>query len=364
MHKSAAWPLALLYMGLIIYASLYPFADWRDQGMAPWTFLTAPIPRYWTGFDVATNVAGYAPFGGLLALSALRTGRVRHAILAPIAAAALLALAMEMFQTYLPARVPSREDLLLDILGAGFGALCTVVLAKLGAIDRWSQIRARWFVPHSRGGIVLLALWPPALLFPAAVPFGLGQVLERLEEALGAQLVDTPFLEWLPMRETELQPLVPGAEMVCVALGLLIPCLLGFCVVRVRLRRLAFVFMTLGVGLAVSALSAALSWGPAHAWAWLNLPVQLGMVMAVLLALGLAFAPWRASAALLLLALGIYLSLLNQAPESAYFAQTLHAWEQGRFIRFHGLAQWLGWLWPYGTLVYVLSLIWARDAKN
>ena len=26
---------------------------------------------------------------------------------------------------------------------------------------------------------------------------------------------------------------------------------------------------------------------------------------------------------------------------------SLQAWEQGRFIRFHGLAQWVGWLWPY-----------------
>ena len=364
MHKSAAWPLALLYVGLIVYASLYPFADWRYQGIAPWAFLAAPIPRYWTGFDVAINVAGYAPFGALLALGALRTGRIRHAILVPIVVAALLALVLEALQSYLPARVPSREDLLLDTAGAAFGAFGAVVLARMGAIDRWSQIRARWFVPHSRGGIVLLALWPPALLFPAAVPFGLGQVLERLEEAVGAQLEDTPFLEWLPMRETELQPLVPGAELVCVMLGLLIPCLLGFCVIRARMRRLMIVFMMLGAGMAVSALSAALSWGPVHAWAWLGLPVQLGMSLAVLLALGLAFAPWRASAALLLLALGIYLSLLNQAPESPYFAQTLHAWEQGRFIRFHGLAQWLGWLWPYCTLVYVLSLIWARDAKN
>ena len=114
MHKSAAWPLALLYVGLIVYASLYPFTDWRDQGIVPWAFLTAPIPRYWTGFDVAINVAGYAPFGGLLALSALRTGRVRHAILVPIAVAALLALVMETLQSYLPARVPSREDLLLE----------------------------------------------------------------------------------------------------------------------------------------------------------------------------------------------------------------------------------------------------------
>lgn len=364
MHKSAAWPLAFLYIGLIVYASLYPFAEWRDQGIAPWTFLAAPMPRYWTGFDVGINILGYAPLGGLLALGVLRSARVGHAILLPIAVAALLALVMETLQSYLPARVPSREDWLLDTLGAAVGATCAVVLARLGAIDRWSQIRARWFVPHSRGGIVLLALWPPALLFPAAVPFGLGQVLERVEAALAEQLVDTPFLNWLPMRETELQPLVPGAEMVCVWLGLLIPCLLGFCLVRARLRRVAFVLMTVGVGVGVSALSAALSWGPAHAWAWLGLPVQLGMVMAVLLALVLAFVPWRASAALLLLSLGVYLSLLNQAPESAYFAQTLQAWEQGRFIRFHGLAQWLGWLWPYGALVYVLSLMGSGEPKN
>jgi len=151
---------------------------------------------------------------------------------------------------------------------------------------------------------------------------------------------------------------------VCVLLGLLIPCLLGFCVVRARARRAVFVLMTVAAGLAVTALSAALSWGPAHAWAWLSLPVQVGMGLAVVLSLVLVLVPWRASAALLLLCLGIYLSLLNQAPESAYFAQTLHAWEQGRFIRFHGLAQWLGWLWPYATLVYVLSLIGSRDTKN
>jgi VanZ family protein len=364
MHKSAAWPLALFFAGLVVYASLYPFADWRDQGIAPWAFLGAPLPRYWTGFDLAINVVGYAPLGGLLALSSLRTGLVRHAIVVPVLAASVLALSMEMLQSYLPARIPSREDWLLNTFGALLGAFVTVLLAKLGAIDRWSRIRSRWFVPQSHGGLVLLALWPLALLFPPAVPFGLGQVVERLEEAISAQLVDTPFLEWLPMRETDLQPLVPGAEMVCVLLGLLIPCLLGFCVIRAVTRRALFVLMVVGVGVAATALSAALSWGPGHAWAWLGLPVQVGMAMALFLSLVLTLVPWRASAALLLLSLGVYLSLLNQAPESAYFTQTLHAWEQGRFIRFHGLAQWLGWLWPYIALVYVLSLIWQRDARN
>ena len=78
----------------------------------------------------------------------------------------------------------------------------------------------------------------------------------------------------------------------------------------------------------------------------------------------LSWAPNRVFPALLLLGLGVYLSLLNQAPENPYFSQTLQAWEQGRFIRFNGLAQWLGWLWPYAVLGYALSLIWQRDAKN
>ena len=70
-------------------------------------------------------------------------------------------------------------------VGAWAGAMLAWALEKLGVIDRWSRFRARWFVAEARGGLVLLALWPVALLFPAVVPFGLGQVLERLEGALG-----------------------------------------------------------------------------------------------------------------------------------------------------------------------------------
>jgi hypothetical protein len=56
--------------------------------------------------------------------------------------------------------------------------------------------------------------------------------------------------------------------------------------------------------------------------------------------------------------------LLNQAPESAYFAETLARWEQGRFIRFHGLAQWVGWLWPFATLGYVLAALSRRPRQT
>jgi VanZ family protein len=371
MRKTSAWPLSQAYVALIVYASLYPFTGWRDQGIEPWAFIWSPWPKYWTAFDFAANTCGYMPLGFLLALSFLRRGKARFApasnflaVAVATASSAVLSFAMESLQSYLPSRVPSNVDFVLNTLGALGGALVAAALDMTGAVDRWERLRGRWFVDEARGALVLLTLWPFALLFPAAVPFGLGQVLERLEAALGEWLADTPFLEWLPVRDVELQPLVPAAELLCVTLGALIPCLLAYSVMRSVAQRALFGIGIIFLGIATTALSAAMSWGPAHAWAWLSLPVQVGVSAALLL--GLVFLPLsrRACAALVLLALVLHLSVLNQSPASAYFAHTLQAWEQGRFIRFHGLAQWLGWAWPYGALAYVLVRVSRSDAQN
>ena len=63
-------------------------------------------------------------------------------------------------------------------------------------------------------------------------------------------LADTPFLDWMPLREMELEPLVPGVEMLCVMLGALVPCLLVFCIIRPPLQRV----VTMGVVLAATLL--------------------------------------------------------------------------------------------------------------
>ncbi len=363
-HKTSAWPLAQVYLGLIVYASLYPFVHWRDQGVAPWFFLLAPWPHYWTGFDVVSNVLGYMPLGFLLALSALRTGRGRFAFRFAVLAALALSFTMESLQVYLPDRVASNLDLVLNVAGAALGALTAWGLERLGLLQRWSRFRANWFVAEARGALVLLAIWPIALLFPTAVPFGLGQVLERLEAALGEVLADNPFLDWLPVREVVLQPLLPVTEWFCVVLALVIPGLLGYCIIHQRARRAWFLIWLALLGVGASALSAALSFGPEHAWAWLDAPVQVALACALLLLVALSWVPRRASSALAVLALGVYLSLINQTSTTPYFEQTLFMWQQGRFIRFHGIVQWLGWLWPFVALVYVLSLVWGKESKN
>ena len=364
MHKTSAWPLALLYTALIVYASLFPFADWRYQGLNPLAFLWQPLPQYLTWFDLSINVLGYWPFGFLLCVGWLRSGRVGFAVLWTTVLAALLSLAMESTQSYLLRRVPSNVDFALNLGGAWLGALCARLLHSTGALEYWSRLRDRWFVANARGGIVLLALWPFALLFPAAVPLGLGQVMERLEATLGDWLADGPYLEWLPLREVELQPLLPGAATVCITLGLLIPCLLAYCVVRGGRRRGVSVLVLAAMAVAVTSLSAALSFGPQHAWDWLDGHSRAGLVAAVVLAALLVLVPARAAAALGLLGLGVYLGLLNQATVGPYFAQAVNTWEQGQFIRFNGLGQWLAWVWPFVLLVYLVLLASGRDGKT
>ena len=64
--------LALAWLGLIIYGSLYPFAGWRDTGGSSFAFLDGAWPRYWTAFDLSANVAVYFPLGFFLTLALRR----------------------------------------------------------------------------------------------------------------------------------------------------------------------------------------------------------------------------------------------------------------------------------------------------
>jgi VanZ family protein len=354
---SIAWPFVGFYALLIVYASLYPFTGWRNQGIVPWAYLWAPWPRYWTAFDFLVNVAGYAPFGFMLALALMRRRPAWRAAILAGAAATLLSFTMESMQSYLPERVASNVDFSLNAAGGILGAGLAWVFEQLGFPRRWQSARSRWFLPGSRAVLVLLALWLVALLFPTPVAFGAGQIYEQLESALLEWLADTPFLNWLPVRKFELQPLRPLTEAACVALGALAPCLLGCLASARRRHKVALVALILAAGVGVSALSTALSWGPAYSWAWITAPVIVGWPLALLGALLLALLPLPRAwyAVLLVAALLLQLYWLNGASQSPYFASTLQSWEQGQFIHFFGLTRWVNGAWPYAAVVFAAT---------
>jgi hypothetical protein len=230
-------------------------------------------------------------------------------------------------------------------------------------LGSWTHFRLHWLVPDTHGGLLVLLLWPLSALYPSSVPFGLGQVSQRTEAALSRWLEDTPFLSWLPAVSTTV-PLSPLSEATVVALCVWIPLLLGYAILHHKRQRWAWVAVWAGCVWMVGGLSAALTWGPVHAWAWLTPPVWLGLALALGLAIVSSPLAHRACAVLMLLALGYVLGLLNRAPETAYFSQSLEMWEQGRFIRFHGLSQWLGWLWPFAALWVGLQLALRRGGST
>jgi VanZ family protein len=363
-QRSSAVPLAWLAAGLIVYASLYPFGEWRASGQPPWQFLVLAWPRYWTAFDLLANLLGYLPFGALVCVAMSRAGRAPGAgVLAAVLAGAALSLAMETLQNYLPRRVPSNLDLAMNVAGSALGAVLAWAADRLGGVSRWQSVRERWFIAGSAGGLALLVLWPAALLFPTPVPLGLGQVLPRLQEGLQWALEGSPVLPSLaPWLDAQLpyQPLGAGQELATVALGLLAPCMVALSVARPGWRRLALVAGAVLLGAGATTLSTAMNFGPQHALAWRTPNAEAGFALGATLALVAAALPRRAAAGIGLVALSALVALVAHAPADPYFAQSLQAWEQGRFIHFHGAAQWVGWLWPYATLVYLLARVAAR----
>lgn len=356
-----AWPLALAYLGLVVYASLYPFAGWRTQD-APWlAFMGAATPPGATRFDVWANLLGYAPLGFLLAVALLRRHPGRWVWLLAVLLPSAVSLLMEALQVYLPSRVPSRLDWQLNSAGGALGVLAAALAQRTGLLALWARQRGRWFVPEAHGALVLLALWPWALLYPTALPFGLGQVGASLTQALAQGLAGTPWAAWWVSGPP--QPLSLAQVALGVAAGLLAPCLLGYSVLRGVGRRALHSAVVLALGVGMVALSAALTHGPQHAWSWWSEPVAVGVGLALVAALLLVGVTRRAALVWLLLALMVSLTLLNRLPEVPYLAESQGQWAQGRFIRFYGLTQWLGWLWPYLTLLHALRHSTARRPR-
>ena len=360
-HERKVSPvLAALCVALIVYASLYPMKGWRlPPGADLVDLMRLPWQRWITGFDTTSNLLGYLPLGMLLTFASLRErDGASTAVLKVLVLGAALSYCMEVLQQFVPMRVPSLLDWVLNTAGTLLGAVLAVVLDRLGWAARWRWLHDRWLERGGRGALALLLLWPIALLFPSPLPFGLGQVGGQLRELSSAVVDSAPWLEplmgWLDATEV-FEPASSRLETMVTILGLLAPCLLAYAASVPSWRRIA-----LGLGVLVAAagtvtLSTALNFGPEHALAWRAASATTGLWVAAVVSLALCWTSPRSAAHLALVALTGLVILVHLAPADPYFAQSLQAWEQGRFIRFHGLAQWVGWLWPYVAIVWLLG---------
>ena len=335
--------LAIAWVALTVYGSLYPFSGWQREGIDPFAFLGQPWPRYWTAFDLIANVVVYAPLGFFLTLTLRRLpGGMRAAAVLAVLGSGLLSLGLEALQSWLPNRVASNVDLACNTLGSLLGSLLAVWAgARLGAL--WRNWRPRLIapLPHVDLGLTLIGLWLITLLSPDASLLGTGDL-----RPFFAHLPDLPSLNYTP----ETYRLAEAAVVCCnsLAIGLFASAL---CQGRgVAALLVSLLFLAAAV---LRSFASFLVGGSDALFAWLTPGVASGLrIGAALLIPGLVFPPL---ARLVLAALALMLGaiLVNLAPSDPY-APFLGFWRQGQYFNFNGLTRGLASLWPFLALPYLI----------
>lgn len=354
--SSSARVSLFCYLVLIVYGSWYPFSGWQDRGLSPLVLLFAPFPHYWTLFDLVTNVLAYLPFG-VLAVFALypHVRRLPAGLLASIAGC-LLSGAMEAGQTLLANRIPSNLDLLTNSVGTCIGAALGVLLSHAFLEQsRLLELRRRWFTPEAGRGLIVLALWPVAQIYPQGVLFGHGQLTAVLSDWLSDWLA-TP-IDIASLLRHGMQPTVEQywlSETLITACGLVGALLPLLFLLRKQAPRGALVLLLVTAAIVVKALASALQFEPENAFSWLTPGAFGGLLIGSLMLIGLASARPLAQRRLAVASLVTGLVIVNLAPSNPYFVVTLQTWVQGKFLNFNGAAQFLSLLWPFLMLWFLL----------
>ncbi|HZS79942.1 MAG TPA: VanZ family protein [Herbaspirillum sp.] len=345
----------LVYTLLIVYASCYPFAGWRDMGISPFDYLWARLPYYWTSFDLWTNIAGYAPFGALMVFSLYPRLRSYRAVALSITAGVALSAVMEAVQTYLPTRIPSNLDLMANSSGTMLGALLGAWSGRYFLREsRLLELRRRWFSREAGRGLVVVGLWPLALIYPQNHLFGLGHLVPPLSSLLsdlpGKPLDLTTW--WINHAQLSAEQYWL-ADVIITACGVTGAVLTMLVLLRKQAPRNALMVLYLLSAICFKSLACALFFAPENAFVWYIPSTAGGMFVGALMLAGLSFAPPTAQRRTAALALIFSLSITNSVPTNPYFISTLQTWVQDKFLNFNGAAQFLSISWPFLALWFL-----------
>jgi VanZ family protein len=357
--------LGLLFAASIAFATLYPLVDWRLRAAGGFTFLLGGLPRYWTWFDVLSNVLAYGVLALLLTLGWLSRARPWVAVAAVTVAGSLLSLSLEAAQSYLPARVPSLLDWLANTLGSAGGAWLGATLNRAAQRpDRLAvPVRDRWYEQGPPMGWVLLLMWLSAQLVPQRLLFATGHVEPAAQRLLDRVWpVDTPDLSMLAGRLWG--GVAPTGYGVAIEAGVVVcaVCTVGalaFALVHGPRRRFALVAGIALVAAGLRSIATQMVYGPTAPFAWLTPGAQGGLVVGTALLYGLeTLGPrWRAVAGIVTAAAGVV--LVNVAPEDRYFDTMVAGMQAGQLSNLHGLLRAVSFVWPMLAIVW----FWRRAGR-
>ena len=329
---------------LIIHASLQPFTGWLPPLRDTPFFLWAPLPRI--NFpDIVINVVAYMPLGFAATWMSGRETAINRAAWRAIAGCALLSLAMEWAQMYLPVRRANAIDFAANVAGAAIGALSGALIIQR---PRWRERLRRWreeaFIRGALGdfGLALLALWWVVHVNPAIVLFA------ATFQPDAAVTTDTATV------------LLESAQTGLNFVGVLL-----FVALLMRRREffgiVALAFILASIALKASA--AALLLKPAVWDHWLRPGAAIGVGGGALVLLVAVWLPQRprmivCAVALLssLIAAVLMPDLLSAQPSIGRFH-----WHYGHLLNFNGLTRTVLLVWPLLAAFHLLLLYGRRE---
>jgi VanZ family protein len=193
--------LLLTYGGLVVFGSLYPWSGWTPPAAGHWEkFLAVSLPQASTA-DMVTNFLVYMPWGLLFMLSLGQRYRVFFAVGLTVLSGALLSVSLEYLQLYLPGRVASLLDIVLNLAGTLGGALLATGLRReTPAGQRLFGLRQRYVQPGALGnlGVLVLVLWMLSQLMPLVPSLDLANLRQGLKPLWYTWHQNLPFY-WLSM---------------------------------------------------------------------------------------------------------------------------------------------------------------------
>ncbi len=195
--------LLLGYTFLIVYGTLFPLDNWQSPAISPFTLMLRHELHSTSNSDILTNILVYIPLGVLL----IRVFPHRHCpvckLLIATLASALLSLSLEYLQAYLPGRVPSIIDVMLNTIGGFTGALLALLLWQDTYISgHLRRLRSAYIQagPLANLGLAVLGLWALSQLSPLVPSLDMGTLRHGLKP-LFLSLKYPASLEWMRVVE-------------------------------------------------------------------------------------------------------------------------------------------------------------------
>ena len=329
---------ATLYALMIVYASLEPFAGWMAPIPGTPHFLLATWPPRFTRFDIGINVIAYAPLGFFVALIGSKRAAPKR-LGASVTAGALLSLAMETTQMFLPTRDASAMDFLSNTAGAALGAVVAIAFHLVpGLRARVGAWRRRVFLPGRSGdlGLALLGTWLLAQVNP------------------GIPLFAATFDPSLELTSDFAGTLLQAAHCAfnVVGVGLFLALLL-----RQRHFFGGAVLLLIGSALMLKGCAAIVLLRQTVFETWIKPGVLFGIgvgVMALLMAIRLP-RPARTTLCAIALLSSLIAPLLAPDMWQARAPLALFAWPYGQLLNFNGLTHAVLVVWPVLASVYLLG---------